>query len=102
MGIGTFDDTKHDVWPDRLRIRDTRLHDDRGGAGQRIYTTAGQGYEKREYVRGDLYERCSTEVSVLRAYYEAIMSHYPDDPEALAAEKAVKDFDSGTPGKSDE
>lgn len=43
-----------DIWPDRLMIRDTRLHDDMGGAGQRIYTTAGQGYEKREYVRADL------------------------------------------------
>lgn len=35
-------------------IRDTTLHDDIGGAGQRIYTTAGQGYEKREYIRSDL------------------------------------------------
>lgn len=42
------------VWPDRLRIRDTGLHDDLGGLGQRIYTTAGQGYEKRDYVRADL------------------------------------------------
>lgn len=45
---------EQDVWPDRLMIRDTRLHDDIGGAGQRIYTTAGQGYEKREYVRADV------------------------------------------------
>jgi len=44
-------------WPTRLRIRDTLLRDDIGGAGQRIYTTAGQGYEKREYVRGDLHEQ---------------------------------------------
>lgn len=41
------------VWPDRLMIRDTKLHDDIGGAGQRIYTTAGQGYEKRLYLRAD-------------------------------------------------
>lgn len=46
-------DDQH-VWPDRLMIRDTKLHDDMGGGGQRIYTTAGQGYAKREYVRVDL------------------------------------------------
>lgn len=43
-----------DHWPDKLRIRDTGLCDDLGGAGQRIFTTAGQGYEKREYIRADL------------------------------------------------
>lgn len=42
------------IWPDRLNIRDTGLYDDIGGAGQRIYTTAGQGYQKHEYVRADL------------------------------------------------
>jgi NTP pyrophosphatase (non-canonical NTP hydrolase) len=46
--------SKEKVWPDRLMIRDTALHDDLGGLGQRIYTTSGQGYEKREYVRADL------------------------------------------------
>lgn len=51
------------VWPDTLRIRDTRLHDDAGGLGQRIYTTAGQGYEKREYVRGDLVEALRAQVA---------------------------------------
>ena len=43
------------VWPERLKIRDTGLHDDLGGPGQRIYTTAGRGYERVEYVRADLY-----------------------------------------------
>lgn len=38
------------VWPATLMIRDTGLHDDMGGGGQRIYTTAGRGYEKRKYV----------------------------------------------------
>jgi len=42
------------VWPDRLQIRDTGLHDDMGGGGQRIYTTAGRGYETRLYVRDDV------------------------------------------------
>jgi hypothetical protein len=46
-------DDQH-VWPDRLMIRDTKLHDDLGGLGQRIYTTAGAGYVKHEYVRTEL------------------------------------------------
>lgn len=41
-------------WPKRVNLRDTKLHDDLGGAGQRIFTTAGQGYEKRVYVRADV------------------------------------------------
>jgi hypothetical protein len=41
-------------WPARLLIRDTKIHDDLGGLGQRIYTTAGAGYKKVEYVRADL------------------------------------------------
>lgn len=47
--------TKDDsVWPETVRLRDCKIHDDLGGLGQRIYTTAGAGYEKREYVRGDI------------------------------------------------
>ena len=42
------------TWPERLRLRDTKLHDDIGGAGQRIFTTSGQGYEKKVYVRADV------------------------------------------------
>ncbi len=57
---------KDNIWPDRLRIRDTQLRDDIGGAGMRIYTTAGQGYEKRDYIRGDLYETLLTDVKNLR------------------------------------
>jgi len=49
------DDSKN-VWPNELMIRDTQLHDDMGGGGQRIYTTAGRGYTKVRYVRGDLYD----------------------------------------------
>lgn len=54
------------VWPDTLRLRDTCLNDDLGGLGQRIYTTAGAGYEKREYVRGDLFIAKDAEVARLR------------------------------------
>ena len=43
-------------FPERLRLRDTKLFDDLGGAGQRIFTTAGQGYEKQEYVRADVHD----------------------------------------------
>ncbi len=40
-------------WPERLTLRDTKIYADEG---QRIYTTAtGYGYEKREYVRVDLF-----------------------------------------------
>jgi hypothetical protein len=41
---------KESIWPAQLHLRDTGIHDDLGGGGQRIYTTAGQGYEKRPYV----------------------------------------------------
>ena len=41
-------------FPERLKLRDTGLHDDMGGAGQRIYTTAGNGYNKQEYIRADI------------------------------------------------
>lgn len=42
-----------DNFPERLMLRDTELYDDVGGAGQRIFTTAGQGYQKVEYIRAD-------------------------------------------------
>ena len=48
--------TEAPIWPDRLHIRDTGLYDDLGGPGQRIYTTAGRGYERQEYVRADLFD----------------------------------------------
>jgi hypothetical protein len=43
-----------DGWPDYVMLRDTKLHDDMGGLGQRIFTTAGAGYKKVKYVRADL------------------------------------------------
>ena len=43
-------------WPAYLMIRDTKLNDDQGGQGQRIFTTAGSFYEKMKYVRADLVE----------------------------------------------
>jgi hypothetical protein len=47
-------DESKNVWPASLMIRDTQLHDDMGGGGQRIYTTAGRGYERVEYTRADM------------------------------------------------
>lgn len=47
-------DPSKNVWPDHLMIRDTQLFDDISGPGTRIYTTVGQGYEKRKYIRADL------------------------------------------------
>ena len=38
-----------DKWPERLSIRDTKIYDDLGGLGQRIFTTAGAAYEKHTY-----------------------------------------------------
>ena len=54
-------------WPERLMLRDTGLHDDLGGPGQRIYTTAGRGYERVAYVRSDLADALLMENAKLRA-----------------------------------
>lgn len=43
-------DENGNIWPPYLMIRDTGLHDDLSGGGQRIYTTAGRGYKKKKYV----------------------------------------------------
>lgn len=48
------------IFPESIRVRDTGLHDDLGGAGQRIFTTAGQGYEKQTYIRDDI-AKCTIE-----------------------------------------
>ena len=57
-------------WPERLMIRDTGLHDDLGGPGQRIYTTAGRGYERVAYVRADLADAQAQEIARLRGALE--------------------------------
>ena len=41
-------------FPKHIDVRDTKLNDDLGGLGQKIFTTAGQGYEKQRYIREDL------------------------------------------------
>ena len=66
---------EHIGFPERLRLRDTRLHDDMGGAGQRIYTTAGQGYQKQEYVRGDIVDLMQQRIEEL----ERFISKYGHD-----------------------
>jgi hypothetical protein len=67
------------VWPEYLMLRDTALHDDLGGAGQRIYTTAGQGYEKRKYVRVDIAERVGVSKAQLEQTaraFKQLCNHY--------------------------
>ena len=54
------------VWPDSLMIRDTKLYDDLGGMGQRIYTTAGNGYKKQKYVRADRIEAQALEIAAMK------------------------------------
>lgn len=58
-------------WPKVLNIRDTGLHDDMGGLGQRIYTTTGAGYETQAYVRGDLYDELKTRLEELESYLDS-------------------------------
>ena len=81
-------DKKDNVWPEKLRIRDTQLHDDMGGGGQRIYTTAGQGYEKREYIRADALEAKDKRIAELEAEKYVIVSgdSLRQDNEALKAD----------------
>jgi hypothetical protein len=47
-------DAPENIWPDTLKIRDCKIYDDLGGSGKRIYTTAGNGYERKEYTRTDI------------------------------------------------
>lgn len=49
------------AWPEYLMLRDTKIHDDSGGLGHRIYTTAGAGFEKRKYISADLFDRLTAE-----------------------------------------
>lgn len=56
--------------PIRLALRDTGLHDDLGGPGQRIWTTAGRGYETTWFVEEapyvDVLRRCAWEIENLQ------------------------------------
>jgi hypothetical protein len=83
------------VWPETLRLRDTGLSDDLGGLGQRIYTTAGAGYEKREYVRADLAGAAPEMLQRLRdivALADRNVSHNPDGtPNRTAEAQALYD-----------
>lgn len=76
------------IWPERLKIRDTGLHDDLGGPGQRIYTTAGRGYERVEYVRADLYD-------ALLAERDAAFAAGQEEMRERAAKAAEMAFHTG-------
>lgn len=56
------------VWPETIMLRDTKLHDDQGGGGQRIYTTAGRGYPKVRYIREDVALRNGSSVALYSTY----------------------------------
>ena len=60
------------TFPAYLMIRDTGIFDDLGGLGQRIYTTAGAGYEKHKYVRADSRDALVAELEYVRGVFEAI------------------------------
>jgi len=45
------------TFPESIMLRDTTLYDDMGGLGQRIYTNAGSGYTKQQYIRADIVEK---------------------------------------------
>ncbi len=54
------------VWPVTIRVRDTKRNDDLGGLGQRIFTTAGAGYKKKEYILKEKYDQLQAENERLR------------------------------------
>ena len=63
MGLPVIDN-----FPEKLRLRDTELYDDQGGLGQRIFTTAGAGYVKQEYVRADLYDNSQAQLDAVNPW----------------------------------
>jgi hypothetical protein len=65
-------DDEHE-WPASLNIRDTKLHDDMGGPGQRIYTTAGRGYKTMKYIRHDLAHSAQAQPPAARVTDEMVM-----------------------------
>jgi chromosome segregation ATPase len=51
-------------YPEWVMLRDTMLHDDMGGLGQRIYTSAGSGYTKQKYIRADVVESLRQQLKI--------------------------------------
>ncbi|WP_111732236.1 hypothetical protein [Roseovarius amoyensis] len=62
---------KDTIYPDKLKIRDTGIHED---SGRRIHTTAGSGYPKKEYIRSDLFTALQAENKRLREEKEDAVS----------------------------
>ena len=79
------------AWPERLKIRDTGLHDDLGGPGQRIYTTAGRGYERVEYVRADLYAALLAERDTLQRQLNDLRNGWANSVKAHSGALAERD-----------
>ena len=70
-------------WPDFLMIRDTRLYDDLGGLGQRIYTTAGQGYQKIKYVRAERLDALEAELAGWKLFADELVSFDPNNEDEI-------------------
>jgi chromosome segregation ATPase len=51
-------------YPEWVMLRDTMLHDDMGGLGQRIYTSSGSGYTKQKYIRADVVEALHQQLAI--------------------------------------
>lgn len=93
-------------YPSTLKIRDTKLNDDMGGLGHRIFTTAGQGYDWQTYhhdrvvrelqAERDKYKAANDEViyrnTLLVLDNEVLKKKASAQHDALdAAEKAIRD-----------
>ena len=70
-----------DKWPERLSIRDTKIYDDLGGLGQRIFTTAGAAYEKHTYYSEEY-------VSAKQARIEALEKDFAYHAELCTSQQA--------------
>ena len=70
-----------DKWPERLSIRDTKIYDDLGGLGQRIFTTAGAAYEKHTYYSEEY-------VSAKQALIEALEKDFAYHSELCTIQQA--------------
>lgn len=70
-----------DKWPERLSIRDTKIYDDLGGLGQRIFTTAGAAYEKHTYYSEEY-------VSAKQARIEALENDFAYHSELCTIQQA--------------
>ena len=80
--------------PDKVNLRDTSLLDDLGGSGRRIYTTAGNGYQRTEYTRTDIHQAALDRIAELEGAIREVVQGNVMDRVALHRR-------DGTPSKLD-